>query len=254
MKKIYPIIFSILLTFIPFLIFYSLNNLIYKFKPNHWLASINGFYLIFTIVFSSAIFIAIKYWFVNIKYNFKVPTIKNILVVILLIMCLKMVSFVANPLFFFEDISNGKIPFLSYKGITMDNLTIILSLLTIEPIIEEVIFRKIIFTKLSEKYSIKFSIILSSILFAIAHFGYTDYFKICIYGIFLCLIFYYTKNILLSMIAHSVFNFITLNTTTVKINLDNIFNFHLLIYIICFSVIFFLFNFLKKSNQNELLS
>ncbi|WP_298266125.1 CPBP family intramembrane glutamic endopeptidase [uncultured Lutibacter sp.] len=87
---------------------------------------------------------------------------------------------------------------LIYRGITA---------LILAPIFEELLFRKLIFTRLLKKYSLNISIITSSICFALIHLpGYRNLLPTFIFGIISCLIYYKTKNIYYSIILHFLTN------------------------------------------------
>jgi membrane protease YdiL (CAAX protease family) len=92
-----------------------------------------------------------------------------------------------------------KIP-LIYKGI---------SVLIVAPIFEELFFRKYMLTELLQKYSLKLSVIISSICFSLIHLpSYRNLIPSFIFGIISGIIFMKTKNILYSIILHFLVNFI----------------------------------------------
>ncbi|MGB5821351.1 MAG: CPBP family intramembrane glutamic endopeptidase [Saonia sp.] len=179
-----------------------------------------------------AILLAIKFWNVKWDSHLKLPSLKLIAIVMLITFFVKMVSFLANPYYFTSDILDGKLYLLSYKTFSFENPIVIISLLFFEPIIEEFIFRKIIFLKIKKYFGLIAGMIVSSLLFSFAHLGVFDNFKMFIYGIFYCFIFYRTKNIVLSIIAHSLFNLIALNTMVFHVDLiDNNYP-YLLVYLL----------------------
>lgn len=71
---------------------------------------------------------------------------------------------------------------------------------------EEVLFRGYWLDKLSINYSAKYSIMLTGLIFAIIHFNYIALFPLFLFGIFLGIIFYITKNILFPIILHFLNN------------------------------------------------
>lgn len=76
----------------------------------------------------------------------------------------------------------------------------------IAPIVEEILFRGILFSSISRKYGATVGVILSSLVFALAHINPLQMITAIILGPYLCLIFMRTKSIYPGMILHSVHN------------------------------------------------
>jgi membrane protease YdiL (CAAX protease family) len=72
------------------------------------------------------------------------------------------------------------------------------------PIIEELFFRGIIFKKLSQRYSMLFSAVYSSILFAIVHVTITKLISTFITGMVFCWILNKEKKIIYCIIMHFI--------------------------------------------------
>lgn len=97
-----------------------------------------------------------------------------------------------------------------YEHLELSNSYIIfngISSLILAPILEELLFRKYMFAKLLEKYSLNWSIIISSIFFSLIHIpSYSNLFPTFIFGIICCIVYLKTKNILYPIILHFLVN------------------------------------------------
>lgn len=88
---------------------------------------------------------------------------------------------------------------------------LILSTCFLTPIMEELLFRGVIFERL-RKCNISFliSMLISSIIFAILHGTITHFIPTFILGMFFCTLYEYTGTLIYSIIAHAAYNFSTL--------------------------------------------
>jgi membrane protease YdiL (CAAX protease family) len=137
------------------------------------------------------------------RYNFDSSSAKIIVMVSIAMIAIGIgiISPIVNliPLFDFE-----KTMFLE-----LAKQTGILSFITIviaAPILEEMIFRGIILDGLLKKYSPLKSIIISSILFGVAHLNPHQFVAALIIGFFSGWVYYKTKNLTLSIMIHFVNN------------------------------------------------
>lgn len=94
----------------------------------------------------------------------------------------------------------------------------VFSLALIPAICEELIFRGVIFKGL-KKYGKVFSIVLSALMFAIFHMSYQQLFYPFLMGLFLGVIMYYENNIIYTISAHFVNNFLSLTIKYLNVNL-----------------------------------
>ncbi|HSQ88890.1 type II CAAX endopeptidase family protein [Romboutsia sp.] len=83
-----------------------------------------------------------------------------------------------------------------------------ISIVIIAPIIEELIYRKVIFKRLSKKLNTTFGTILSSIFFGLCHAKDSIFFA-TLFGVVLCILYLKYKNILVPMFLHFLNNFMT---------------------------------------------
>lgn len=85
----------------------------------------------------------------------------------------------------------------------------IFMVLLIAPILEELLFRKFIFSHLLRKHSLPVSAVISSLCFALIHLpNYRNLFPTFFFGIIACLIYNKTRNILYPVILHFLSNFL----------------------------------------------
>lgn len=98
------------------------------------------------------------------------------------------------------------------------------SIIFIAPFAEELLFRSIIFKLFFKKFSVSISVILSSILFAVAHIytglGEELYTTIAVgltFGIFAAIIFYRSKSIYPSLCSHILLNMLVFTSKMITI-------------------------------------
>ena len=103
----------------------------------------------------------------------------------------------------------------SFSGFSLHYAYTIIGTLIIAPIFEELFFRKLLFSKLLEKYDIYIAIIISSICFSAIHFETPgNLIPSFIFGVISCLIYLKTKKISYSILLHFINNlYITLVST-----------------------------------------
>lgn len=106
---------------------------------------------------------------------------------------------------------NGEpvIPF-KYSDKTIFTVLRILSMVLIAPIVEELLYRAVIFNNLSKKYSFIFSAVYSSILFSLIHLPPTDFIHTLLFGFMACWILKRENKIVYPIIFHAVYNIVTL--------------------------------------------
>ncbi|WP_350340518.1 CPBP family intramembrane glutamic endopeptidase [Paenibacillus hexagrammi] len=76
------------------------------------------------------------------------------------------------------------------------------------PIVEEIIFRKIIFGSLVSKSNFFISAFISSILFAALHNDWQGFLLYFVIGVVFCYIYYKSSSIIPTLIGHLILNFI----------------------------------------------
>jgi len=95
----------------------------------------------------------------------------------------------------------------------------ILSIAIFAPILEELIFRRVIFGSLVQKSNFFIAGLVSAIVFAIIHFDFTHILLYAVSGFIFAFLYYKTRRIMTSIISHMLLNgFVVL----VQLNQDNI--------------------------------
>ncbi len=84
-----------------------------------------------------------------------------------------------------------------------------LRMLFIVPILEELLYRKIIFSNLLKKYGVYISIIVSSVLFSIGHLDLNNSIIFLVYGILLGATYWKTKSVYYPILLHIFINAMT---------------------------------------------
>lgn len=158
-------------------------------------------------------------WKSKIKINwseFTTLTIKNLLIIIPLVICVEFMFFgtinLLNTLF--------NRPPLTSSGKSASYLSVIHALIA-APIIEEILYRRIFLHQFLKQYPSWLAIVLSTFLFVIPHVPtilHPEFFlPFFISGLFLGLVYYKTQSVLLCIISHFIMNAIT------YLPLDNLF-------------------------------
>ena len=87
------------------------------------------------------------------------------------------------------------------------------SAVIIAPISEELFFRGVLFNRLKINKGVIFALVVSSIIFGLCHINYPDHLAhviyTCLFGMCLCILYLRTDNLLLNMVAHSLYNFLS---------------------------------------------
>ena len=125
-------------------------------------------------------------------------------------------SIIINNIYFLFDINNNSI-------INLNIFFLILSSGIIGPIVEELLFRRILLIKLVDFYGNNKAMVISSFIFALFHTGIFSFIYAFILGILLSYIYIKKRNIILVILAHMLSNIFILFLT----------GFNLYIFILC---------------------
>lgn len=151
------------------------------------------------------------------------------IIISILLYLLKDLPFITRIFETFEEVSN-----LS-SGFTLAFIVIVI----LGPIIEELIFRGILFEEINKLFDYKFAIFSTALLFGIYHFNILQGVNAFVMALILAIVYYYRKNILDSILIHMVNNFLAL---ILSINQ----NLSILIFMMSFVCIFISFIIIKK--------
>ena len=100
--------------------------------------------------------------------------------------------------------------------VSIPNYWLIGFLLVISAVVEEIFFRGLMLRLIAEKYNYIFGIVITSLLFSLAHIGYNKAYTAIwalVFGFYLGFIMYKKKNIIIPMFTHITYNIIVLLTT-----------------------------------------
>lgn len=103
------------------------------------------------------------------------------------------------------------------------------------PIVEEILFRGILFNRLNIKLPMTIAILLSSLLFSLLH-PNAAILSSFIFGITMCIIYLLTENILVPITIHMLNNFISMIMGYI-VNIDSFFTTWAMIIIYCLTII-----------------
>lgn len=99
------------------------------------------------------------------------------------------------------------------------SMLIILAPAIIGPILEEIVFRKVLFGAFVERFGFWIPALFSSFIFAIVHVDFTHILVYIFMGLVFCFLYYKTKSIITSIIAHMLMNSIVI---IMQLNIDKI--------------------------------
>lgn len=199
------------------------------------------------------IFIAVRLFNVDLNEQLnKIKLITIFLFSILAIIIWLLILPLVNPLDFFEKLANHKITIHQYDITIIEkpifnNIIYFFLMVIITPIIEEILYRGIIFNLLLKKYSVNISLIVSSLIFAFVHLRFIGFGYLFLYGLLFGFAYYKTKSIFTPIIIHFVINLMASTTSYQYIELNNTM---LPKYLLCIFVLVtaavIIFNFLNK--------
>ena len=98
------------------------------------------------------------------------------------------------------------VTYLRINGINLDNIEILFTTIILSPIIEEILFRVIIYATLKNYIGIFLSSLISSIIFSFVHYNLYSFFSLFFLGIILCLIYEKYGSVKYVILCHSIFN------------------------------------------------
>lgn len=111
---------------------------------------------------------------------------------------------------FIKSLFDSKLKIISfYLDFSTKNIWVLFLMVIIGPILEEIMYRYIIFNTLLERYNLIISLVLSSFLFAIMHLNLNGLIAYFFIGIFFGYVYYITKSLWLNIAIHMLWNFIT---------------------------------------------
>lgn len=211
-KSLFEISFVLFLLFIiestfPFLF------LMFNFSKDWTVAELKQTPIIFFLVYA---FLIMKLWKINISCQLIKPSIKNIFFVMLSSLLYFILIFpISYPYEFIKNIFSGCIPIAKFNIPDYNNYYYqfyFIKSIIIAPIAEEIFFRGIILTRLKRNFSPIFSIIFSSLVFAISHFSFSKFIRTFLCGLLFGSVFNKYGSLTLSVLSHSLINLLVFFT------------------------------------------
>lgn len=163
----------------------------------------NNIYILFILVLLLLPILVKKYKKQKIKEKEKIDSkgiIKILLVSIFLAVSLNLLLFLANSIFQFTN---------RYDS-TVTHISTIITTGLLAPILEEFIFRGIVYNGLKKFNSKKSAIVLVTLIFALFHFELSQMIYALIVGLYLTIVYEKTNDIRISIMAHIAINIFTL--------------------------------------------
>jgi len=165
----------------------------------------------FVLIVAMLIIYLTKTWKVDFSFKYKPFTLVTFVVIILISLS---TFFIENIFFiphFIEKLIDSTLVFDVFRirkpmgGNSLYFSDLILSVI-FGPIIEEILYRKLIFEKLKTVFRVGVSIFISSLLFAAMHLSLNGFFQFLFVGFVLTYTYHLTHNLLLNIIFHSLLN------------------------------------------------
>ncbi len=164
--------------------------------------------LAFQVLLFLGILLSSKWFGVRPRLNFKSFSFRIIVLGLILSLALFFLQS-AIEWEFLILLANSKLKFFEVSTGYLDDSYVlvgfVLSILT-APILEEILYRGIIFSKLKEYFNLRISIILASFFFAIMHLNLEGFFAYFFVGIVLTYLYSITKLLWLNILVHFIYN------------------------------------------------
>jgi len=173
------------------------------------------------------IILAIRIFNVDVKEQLnKIGLTTTFLFSLLAILIFLLILPLSNPVDFFEKIANHKITthqldFMIFETPDFFNLFYFFLMVIITPIIEEILYRGIIFNFFLKKYSVLISITLSSLIFAIIHLKFFGIGYLFLYGLLFGFAYYKTKSLFTPILLHFLINLMAMTTSHQYLELNS---------------------------------
>lgn len=118
------------------------------------------------------------------------------------------ISVLASLVFALFSITDSTYGLVETAIMSSNPVVQVLAVVVLAPICEEIVFRRLVINKMLSAYSMHTAVIVSALLFAIAHGNITQGFYTFLMGILLGYLYIKTKSLLMCIIAHFINNLI----------------------------------------------
>lgn len=198
------------------------------FYPSFPIYGFSTLHLFFSLIIDSVtIIFAVRFFNVDIKEQLNKVRLKTIvLFTILAILIFLLILPLVNPFDFFEKLANHKITvhhfnLMIYEKTNFNIIFYFFLMVIVTPIIEEILYRGIILNLFLKKYSVKISLIVSSLIFAFIHLRFIGFGYLFLDGLLLGFAYYKTKSLFTSILLHFLRNLMAVTTSNQYIELNN---------------------------------
>lgn len=212
------------------ILFFMVFNFINKGNDPNLLGEYINNNRVYLVIFLGIIFIPILYFKYN-KFNIKKEKLKDIYILILLGISLSLVYNVFG--FYFDKILNTNL-----YGV-FDIKTTLISTVLIGPVIEEYLFRGVMYNEAKKIYSLKKSILIVTLIFSLSHATLIQMIYAFIIGLVLIRVYEKYKNLNSCIIVH-IFSNLTTTFLTILLTKNN-----LLLNLVMFVIGLFILLFIK---------
>lgn len=198
------------------------------FYPSFPIYGFSTLHLFFSLIIDSlTIIFAIRFFNVDINEQLNKVRLKTIvLFTILAILIFLLILPLVNPFDFFKKLANHKITghhfnLMIFEKPDFNNIPYFFLMVIITPIIEEILYRGIILNLFLKKYSVKISLIVSSLIFAFIHLRFIGIGYLFLYGLLFGFAYYKTKSLFTSILLHFIINLMAVTTSNQYLELNN---------------------------------
>jgi len=178
-----------------------------------------------------------RVWKKNKVNNWVKPKLSELLLVCVVALTTFIIYPVANPYIFFNNLLDNKINFISLEWPhfnTKGNMFFFINSISIGPFLEEVFYRKIVFSKIKENYSLIIALLFSSFLFSLGHLDFDNFFQFFLVGILYGYVYFKTNSVVCSILFHSLMNFFIGFTSDYFVTLSEFYYSYTIIYVLSF--------------------
>jgi len=190
-----------------------------------------------------------KRWKIRLSFKFDESFFRKFILVVSATVLYFIVIFpVSFPIIFAKDIFAGRIQTLAFNHSALSNnysFLLLINSVIVAPIVEEILFRGIIHSRIKSDFSPGTSLIFSSLIFAISHYNPSRIIRTFLYGLLFGSVYDRSGSLIFSIIAHSLINLFVFFTSRTIVTSPNEMSFVLIIYSTC-TLLFFL---LIKKNE-----
>ncbi len=209
--------------------------------------------IFFLVLMFLATCIFAKMWKINYVFSIKPFSKQALLLVVLVSISTFFLGNVFDFLFFIKNVVNQTLITnlfsIKFNGSVEYFLELII-VVVLAPIVEEILYRRIIFTKLKESFPLGVALIITSTLFSIMHLDFNGLIQYFIIGFLLTYTYYITNSLVLNIIYHSLLNLFTFFFIKSKVDFsDKAIIFHVGIYLLCSIILFYGLKHLKLLYQ-----